>query len=83
MHALGRTSSKSQIVIPKQIRDKLGIGPGKRVLFRLVGNHAEIVPLSDDPVKAVRGMLRGDTSLAEELLEARRKDGEIDERRGI
>jgi AbrB family looped-hinge helix DNA binding protein len=78
-----RTSSKGQIVIPKQIREKLGIVPGKRVLFRLVGNHAEIVPLPDDPVKAMRGMLRSDTSLAEELLKERRKDNEIDEKCGI
>jgi AbrB family looped-hinge helix DNA binding protein len=78
-----RTSSKGQIVIPKQIREKLGIGPGKKVLFRLVGNHAEIVPLSDEPVKAMRGVLRADSSLAEELLEERRKDTQIDERRGI
>ncbi|MFZ2447076.1 MAG: AbrB/MazE/SpoVT family DNA-binding domain-containing protein [Syntrophobacteraceae bacterium] len=78
-----KTSSKGQIVIPKQIREKLGIGPGKKVLLRLVGNHAEIVPLPDEPVKAMRGMLRSDTSLAEELLGERRKDSEIDERRGI
>lgn len=78
-----KTSSKGQIVIPKQIREKLGIVPGKRVLFRLVGTHAEIVPLPDEPVKATRGMLKSDTSLAEELLKERRKDGRIDEGRGI
>ena len=78
-----KTSSKGQIVIPKQIREKLGIGPGKKVLFRLVGNHAEIVPLSDEPVKAMRGMLKSGMSLADELLKERKKDSEIDERRGI
>jgi AbrB family looped-hinge helix DNA binding protein len=78
-----KMSSKGQIVIPKQIREKLGIGPGKRVLFRLVGNHAEIVPLSDEPVKAMRGMLKSGMSLADELLKERKKDSEIDERRGI
>jgi AbrB family looped-hinge helix DNA binding protein len=78
-----KTSSKGQIVIPKQIREKLGIGPGKRVLFRLIGNHAEIVPLPDEPVKAMRGMLKSDTSLAGELLRERGKDSEIDERCGI
>lgn len=75
-----RTSSKGQIVIPKQIREKLGIGPGKKVLFRLVGNHAEIVPLPDDPIQTMRGMLRSDTSLAEELLGERKRDNEVDER---
>ncbi len=78
-----RTSTKGQIVIPKEIRDKLGIGPGKRLLFRLVENHAEIVPLPDEPVKAMRGMLRSETSLAEELLKDRRKDSETDEKSGI
>jgi AbrB family looped-hinge helix DNA binding protein len=77
---IARTSSKGQIVIPKQIREKLGILPGKRVLFRLVGNHAEMVPLPDEPVKAMRGLLKSDTSLAEELLEERKRDRQIDER---
>jgi AbrB family looped-hinge helix DNA binding protein len=77
-----RTSSKGQIVIPKEIREKLRIGPGKRVLLRLVGDHAEIVPLPDDPIEAMRGMLKSDTSLADELLNERRRDNEVDERGG-
>jgi AbrB family looped-hinge helix DNA binding protein len=77
-----KTSSKGQIVIPKEIREKLGIGPGKKVLLQLVGEHAEIVPLPDDPIKSMRGMLKADVSLAEELLRERRKDDEIDEQRG-
>ncbi len=77
-----RASSKGQIVIPKAIREKLGIGPGKRVLFRLAGDHAEIVPLADEPIKAIRGILKSEISLSEELLKERKRDGEIDERRG-
>jgi AbrB family looped-hinge helix DNA binding protein len=77
-----KTSSKGQIVIPKEIRDKLGIGPGKKVLLQVVGEHAEIVPLPDDPIKSMRGMLKADVSLAEELLRERRKDDIIDEQRG-
>jgi AbrB family looped-hinge helix DNA binding protein len=75
-----KTSSKGQIVIPKEIRDKLGIGPGKKVLLRLVDQHAEIVPIPDEPVKALRGMFKSDTSLATELLEERKKDDDIDEK---
>lgn len=78
--AIVKISSKGQIVIPKEIREKLGIGSGKKVLLRLVGDHAEIVPLPDEPIRAMRGMLRADTSLAEELLIERRKDKEADEK---
>jgi AbrB family looped-hinge helix DNA binding protein len=78
-----RTSSKGQIVIPKEIREKLGIVPGRRLLMQVVGEHVEIVPLPDNPVTSMRGMLKTQDSLAEELLRERRKDDEIDEQRGV
>lgn len=78
-----KISSKGQIVIPKEIRDKLGINPGRNVMLRLVGEHAEIVPLPEEPVKALRGMLKSDQSLAAELLGERRKDNAIDEKRRV
>jgi AbrB family looped-hinge helix DNA binding protein len=75
-----KTSSKGQIVIPKEFREKLGIGAGRKLLLRLVENHVEIVPLPEEPVKALRGMLKAETSLAEELLEERRRDDVLDEK---
>jgi len=78
-----KTSSKGQIVIPKEIRDQLGINPGRRVLVRVVGQHAELVPMPEEPVKALRGMLRADTSLAAELLAERKEDDVIDEKHRV
>lgn len=75
-----RTSIKGQIVIPKEIREQLGITPGKKVLLCVVGGHAEITPLSDDPVKAMRGIIKGGRSLSKELLTTRKRDNEIDEK---
>jgi AbrB family looped-hinge helix DNA binding protein len=78
-----KASSKGQIVIPKGLREKLGIGAGSRLLVRLVENHMEIVPLPDEPVKALRGMIKAENSLAEELIEERRRDDSIHEKRDV
>ena len=78
--AVVKTSSKGQIVIPKEVRDKLGITPGKKVIFRVVGEHAEIQPLPDDPIKAMRGIIKGGRSLAKELISERKRDNKIDEK---
>ena len=75
-----KTSSKGQIVIPKDIRKKIGITPGKKVLLQIVDQHVEITPVPDDPIKALRGALKGGPSLAENLLSERKKDNEIDEK---
>ncbi len=78
-----KASSKGQIVIPKEIREKLGITPGKRILLRVVEEHAEITPLPDDPIKEMRGILRGGKSLAKELIAERKKDNKIDEKHNL
>ncbi|MFC1820009.1 AbrB/MazE/SpoVT family DNA-binding domain-containing protein [Thermodesulfobacteriota bacterium] len=75
-----KTSAKGQIVIPKEIRKILGITPGKKVLFRVVDKHAEITPLPEDSIKAMRGMFKGGRSLAKELLAERKRDNKIDEK---
>jgi len=75
-----RTSAKGQIVIPKEVREKLGITPGKKVLFRIVNKHAEITPLPEDAIKAMRGILIGGRSLSKELLAERKRDNQIDEK---
>lgn len=76
-----KASPKSQVVIPKPIRDRLGIQPGSLVLVTLNGDHAEVRPAPQDPIRALHGRFRDyPGSLAQELLEDRRKDNLIEEK---
>jgi AbrB family looped-hinge helix DNA binding protein len=73
--------AKGQIVLPKEIRDKLGVKPGAALSIKLVDNHAEITPLPDDPIEFLTGILKEyPRSLAKELLEERRRDKDRDEK---
>ena len=70
-----KTSTKCQIVIPSEIRKELGIKAGGKVLIeRLDDHHAIISALPDDPIKSLRGIVRGGKSMAQELLQERKKD---------
>ena len=52
-------SSKGQVVIPQEIREKLNIGEGQRVKIEEVGGTIVIVPIPKDPVRALRGSVSG------------------------
>ncbi|MCG7851385.1 MAG: AbrB/MazE/SpoVT family DNA-binding domain-containing protein [Methanosarcinaceae archaeon] len=78
--AIVKTHAKGQIIMPKDIRVKLGIKPGKVLSVKLIDDHVEIRPLPDDPIEFLTGIVekhRG--SMAGELLKERKRDNEIDE----
>lgn len=55
-------SPKFQVVIPKEIREKLGLSPGQRVEAIAYENRIELIPLR--PIRQMRGFLKGiDTSI--------------------
>jgi AbrB family looped-hinge helix DNA binding protein len=58
-------SPKFQVVIPKSIRERLGLSPGQKVQAILYGDRIELIPLQ--PAKRMRGFLKGiDTSVPRE-----------------
>jgi AbrB family looped-hinge helix DNA binding protein len=58
-------SPRFQIVIPRTVRESLGIEPGQKVQVVLYNNRIELIPLK--PVKKMRGFLKGiDTSVPRE-----------------
>jgi AbrB family looped-hinge helix DNA binding protein len=78
--AIVKTHPKGQIIIPKEMRDELGIRPGTRISVKIVEDHIEMRPLPDDPIEYLTGCFEGESgSMAAELLEERKRDDEIDE----
>ncbi len=56
-------SPKFQVVIPREIRESLGLTPGQKVQVLQYQNRIEFVPVR--PMRAMRGFLRGlDTGVA-------------------
>jgi AbrB family looped-hinge helix DNA binding protein len=61
--------NKGQVVIPAELRQRLGIKQGHVVELRDAGDHLELYPLPGDPLVAFRGSLKQDIYLANELIE--------------
>jgi AbrB family looped-hinge helix DNA binding protein len=58
-------SPKYQVVIPRRIRDTVGITPGQKFQVFIIGGRIELVPMRQ--VKKMRGFLRGiDTGVPRE-----------------
>ena len=50
-------SPKYQVVIPKEIRDNIGIKPGTKLQVLNYGNRIELLPIVD--IKKLKGSLKG------------------------
>ncbi len=72
-------SSKGQLVIPKEIRESLGIKPKQKVLLKLVNDPVEIEPLPKDPIEYFCGIFKEGPSLTEALLKEREEDKKREE----
>jgi AbrB family looped-hinge helix DNA binding protein len=70
-----RVGPKGQVVIPKELRDELGIEPGDEVNFWRQGDFVAVRPARHRP--PLRGRFTG-ASLVDELEAQRRADRERD-----
>jgi AbrB family looped-hinge helix DNA binding protein len=56
-------SPKFQVVIPKNIREKLHLTPGQKVQTIIFEDRIELIPVQ--PIKKMRGFLKGiDTTVS-------------------
>jgi AbrB family looped-hinge helix DNA binding protein len=79
---------KGQVVIPKEIRDEIGIEPGDEVTFEPDGRDVRVRRVEDDRtrrsegVKALRGIWAdAPVGGTDELVEERRREREVEERK--
>jgi AbrB family looped-hinge helix DNA binding protein len=56
-------SPKFQVVIPRAVREQLGLEPGQKVQALAYNNRVELIPVR--PMRRMRGFLKGiDTTVA-------------------
>jgi AbrB family looped-hinge helix DNA binding protein len=73
-----KVTSKGQVVIPKRLRDKYGIHSATSIRWIENEQGVLMVPESDDPIIAARGMLKGSG-----ILKAYLKEKRLEKRRGL
>jgi AbrB family looped-hinge helix DNA binding protein len=71
-----RVGPKGQVVIPKELRDELGIEPGDEVSFWRHGDHVAVRPTARR--RPLRGRFRG-SPLVDELAAERAADSAREE----
>ena len=75
-----KVTSKGQIVIPKKIREKYGIRPSTSVHWVEKEEGILMIPDSEDPIVAARGMLKGSGILKAYLKDKKREKEKEDEK---
>jgi AbrB family looped-hinge helix DNA binding protein len=69
-----KMSQKGWVVIPASIRIKYGLKPGAQLQVVDYGGVLAIVPAFKDPVKQGAGILKGDDSLTQMVIEEHRQE---------
>jgi len=54
----GQLSTKGQVVIPAELREKFGMAPGTRVVIEDAGDHLVLRPITDTFIESLRGCLK-------------------------
>ena len=69
-----KLSQKGWVVIPASMREKYGLKPGANLQVVDYGGILAIVPAFKDPVKQGAGMLKGNDSLTQAVMEEHKRD---------
>ena len=72
--SVSHISAKGQILIPRQLRRKLGFKAGGKVQLFEEGGRLVVTPAAEDPIAAATGFLTGKFSLTDDLRRERREE---------
>jgi AbrB family looped-hinge helix DNA binding protein len=67
-------SVRGQTVIPKAVREALGIKPGAKLRWVVKGRSATVFAVPDDPVGALMGILKDSGYTYEDFLRERNEE---------
>ncbi|MBI3268779.1 MAG: AbrB/MazE/SpoVT family DNA-binding domain-containing protein [Planctomycetes bacterium] len=75
-------SSRGQVVVPRRIREALGLKAGRKLAFHCIeADRIEVLVLPEDPVAALEGMFKEcPVSMSGEIIEEHRRELEQEER---
>lgn len=72
--SVAQISQKGQILVPRQLRRKLGLKPGSKVHLAEEEGRLVLTPVPPDPIATATGFLKGKFSLTKDLLLDRRDE---------
>ena len=78
--ATSKVTTKGQIVIPKRIREKYGIYPSTSVRWIEKKEGILMVPDTEDPIIAARGILKG-VGVLKAYMKEKSKEKKMEEKR--
>lgn len=70
-----KITSKYQVTVPKEIRDKLGLKPGDRLVWEAVGDQARVAPARSAFLERCGTIKVGPGNVVDDVREARRLRG--------
>jgi len=66
-----RVYERGQTVVPKKIRDAMGVEEGSRLVWQVEAGTARVFAIPKDPIRALRGILKDKGPTFEEYLAER------------
>ncbi len=74
-----KVSVRGQTVVPREIREKFGIKPNSKLSWSAEDGVIIVIPIPEDPMRGLMGVLKGKGPTTENLLAERRRDLKLEE----